>query len=85
MSSFVFRAGITSAGAVIVDSIEYWANDAFSAAAPPLLYSFTAHVVGEKVSRLIEPEPDLPAARGRGAPLLRPARERALPTRSRQV
>mmetsp|Transcript_40925 Transcript_40925/g.123954 ORF Transcript_40925/g.123954 Transcript_40925/m.123954 type:complete len:897 (+) Transcript_40925:31-2721(+) len=46
--------GITSAGAVIVDSIEYWANDAFSAAAPPLLYSFTAHVVGEKVSRLIE-------------------------------
>lgn len=40
--------GITSAGAVIVDSIEHFANDAFCTAAPQDLYDFTKQVVFKK-------------------------------------
>ena len=45
--------GLSSAGAVVVDSIEYYANRDFSSAPPVALYEFTRRVIAEKVALLL--------------------------------
>lgn len=45
--------GVSSAGAVIVDSIEFYDNGAFSSAEPQRLYDFTRQVVREKTNQLL--------------------------------
>ena len=45
--------GVSSAGAVIVDSIEHFRPQAFAAAEPEAMYEFTREVVREKVAALV--------------------------------
>ena len=49
----VVPEGVSSAGAVIVDSIEHFRPQAFAAAEPEAMYEFTREVVREKVAALV--------------------------------
>ena len=45
--------GVSSAGAVVVDSIEFYAHDSFTSAPPQDLYQFTRELISDKVQELI--------------------------------
>lgn len=62
--------GVSSAGAVVVDSIEFFSNNTFSKSQPKLLYEFTREVVGEKVKDLLEQAQRLRVAPSLVVPLI---------------
>ena len=52
--------GCTSAGAVIVDSVEHFDSDSFAASKPQDLYGFVREVVAKKTARLLKEESRTP-------------------------
>jgi len=45
--------GVSSAGAVLVDSVEFYAHNEFEKASPQALYAFTHETIGQKVTDLL--------------------------------
>ena len=77
--------GVSSAGAVIVDSVEHYARAQFAAAAPSELYEFTRQTVREKTQEVLSLSRRLAVPPSLVLPLAAEAAEHSAPIGSRFI